>query len=61
MDEIECKYVGRTFPGVEAPIAFGLERKDGHGQFLIILSADDARNLRDDLDYMLLASGQPNN
>ena len=60
MDEVECKYVGRTFPGVEAPIAFKLERKDGRSQFLVILSADDARKLRDDLDIMLRASGQPN-
>ncbi len=59
MDEIECRYVGRTFPGVEAPIVFGLERKDGRGQWRVILSADDARKLRDDLNFMLLASGQP--
>lgn len=58
MDEIECKYVGRIFPAVGKPIAFDFERKDGRGQFRVILSADDARKLRDDLDSMLRGSGQ---
>ena len=60
MEVIECWYVGRTFPAVGAPIAFSLERKDGLGQFQVMLSADDAKNLRDGLNDMLAASRQPN-
>ena len=59
MDHVVCKYAGRTYPAVGAPVAFNLERKEG-GQFLVVLASHaDAEHLRDDLDQMLRASRAP--
>ena len=55
MDEIKCEYLEISFPVVREPIGVKLQREDG-GQFLVILSREDAVRLRDGLGSRLGAT-----
>ncbi len=52
MDQVECKYLDLAFSAVDAPLGINLARKKG-GEFIILLSREDAKKLRDDLSDKL--------
>ena len=52
MDEIKCEYLEISFPVVEEPIGVKLQREDG-GQFVLTLSREDAKSLRDGVGQRL--------